>query len=243
MATKGTKGKAETAKTLQYSGSVHHALGAYIMGEWKFEGNCDDTSGNGHNGTCTGLTFVDNDISELGIAGQFNGTTDYVEVANFNDINGLESLTVIGWVKTGDTSWMLVSKYQTDGKLFFVWFATDKLYFTMTGLLPLYHFCTKISDTNLSDFFKSDEWHFIAATYDGSERAIYLDGEKCNSLPASGKIDAGSSPLRIGAYHGAYSYNLEGLIDEVRIYEEALSSAQIQKLYVEGAMKRGIALE
>lgn len=51
-----------------------------------------------------------------------------------------------------------------------------------------------------------------------------------------------SGVVAIGSYRGI-SYYFNGLIDEVRIYSEALASAQIKKLYAEGAEKRGLLSE
>ena len=249
VAVQDARDKAGIAKVLQYSGTIKNVLGAYVIGEWLFEDDPQgttvvDTSGNGNNGTWSGLGehWDDvNSIPELGTAGKFNGTNDYVEITDFNMINGLESLSVTGWVKTNDTEWMLVSKHNGgDGKSFYVYFNEPTLYYGINGLSPTTWFQCDIP----TGFFKSNEWHFIVATYNGSERVMYIDGEEvssCNDNSSSGVIDAGLEPLRIGSYTSS-SYLFDGLIDEVRIYDQGLSSAQIQKLYAEGIKKRGITI-
>ena len=74
---------------------------------------------------------------------------------------------------------------------------------------------------------------------------MFIDGkEACPSEPSIGVTKESPEPLRIGSYTDSGNvYNLDGLIDEVRIYNEGLSSSQIKKLYVEGAEKRGLVIE
>ncbi len=253
----GLKGRerARRAAALQFSATVYNTLGAYLMGEWKFDEGTDgvvatgteDTSGNDNDGTIRGNPIwkcadadKKNTPSGRGCSLDLNGTDDYVEVDNFN-INGLESFAATGWVNTGDDTWMVVSKGELDGKYFYFYFYSSYILgFSITGL----------TDTNItcdvgSGFFKFGEWHFLVANYSGSEIAIYLDGkEACQPETSSGTADAGNELLRMGAYTQlGGSYRLDGLIDEVRIYEEALTSAQIQKLYAEGAEKHGLLVK
>ncbi|MDD2732203.1 MAG: type II secretion system protein, partial [Candidatus Pacebacteria bacterium] len=51
LSTRGVRERGIIAKGLQFSGSIKHALGADIVGEWNFEDNCNDSTGNGNNGT------------------------------------------------------------------------------------------------------------------------------------------------------------------------------------------------
>ncbi|WP_375750505.1 LamG domain-containing protein [Vibrio sp. HN007] len=80
------------------------------------------------------------------------------------------------------------------------------------------------------------KWYHIAATYEASSGsiALYLNGVLATSNTVSANpIKTGSAPLRIG--HGlsdsGYNYTLDALIDEVRIYDVALSSSQISESY------------
>jgi len=74
-----------------------------------------------------------------------------------------------------------------------------------------------------------DQWHHIVGTYDGSTIALYLDGQPLDSKSASISIGTNSMPLSIGSWLGTYPF--EGLIDEVRIYNQALNEYQVQALY------------
>src|SRR5204863_3719140 len=70
-------------------------------------------------------------------------------------------------------------------------------------------------------------WSHLAATYDGSAVRLYLNGAQVASTPASGAAQTSSSPFRIGG-DSVWGEYFKGLIDEVRVYNRALTAAQIQ---------------
>jgi hypothetical protein len=69
-------------------------------------------------------------------------------------------------------------------------------------------------------------WTFLAGTYNGSTLSIYVNGALAASLPVSGVIFVTSDPLRIGGDWSGEMFT--GIIDDVRIYNTALSLTQIQ---------------
>ena len=75
-------------------------------------------------------------------------------------------------------------------------------------------------------------WHHVAATYDGVNLTLYLDGTLKNSKNASGTVQASTADLIIGAENSASLFN--GTVDELAIYNRALSLAEIQKHYERG---------
>lgn len=80
-------------------------------------------------------------------------------------------------------------------------------------------------------------WTHVAATWDAKSNTmkIYLNGNQKKSY--TGSLDwtiSTSCNIQIGRYYTTSSYVFHGLIDEVRIYEESLPSAQIEKIYVQG---------
>ncbi len=70
------------------------------------------------------------------------------------------------------------------------------------------------------------DWHFIAATWDGSVIKIYIDGKKAKELPCKGKLSKGNGALYIGSRGGGGRW-VEGFLDEIKIYNRALDAKEI----------------
>ena len=89
--------------------------------------------------------------------------------------------------------------------------------------------------TNIND----GEWHYVTVTYDGTNLKIYTDDDDEQSTAASGTVDANGKNLFIGARNDNGTANswLKGQVDEVRIYDRVLTSAEITKNYNHGKSK------
>ncbi len=224
--------KARIAAGLQFSASIKHALGANIAGEWGFENSLVDTSGNERHGTISGEASYNEDAIVGSNSLFFNG--GYVSMDN----SGLglsselaQAMTIEAWINsstfTGAVYFMVAAKFPN----FYFSFIGDKLVFGLIGV-------GEIDSGNRG--FEIEKWYHIVGTYNGSEMKIFADGEEVGSKEnLSGNMTPFTNPLSIGTYNAGL-HLFRGLIDEVRIYSEGLSSAQIKKLYVEGAKKRGL---
>jgi hypothetical protein len=88
--------------------------------------------------------------------------------------------------------------------------------------------------------WRINEWTHIVVTDDTSTAKMYINGKLIDTGP--GQVTIISTNLRFGARY-TDSNHLQGTIDDVRIFDEALSSAQIKKLYVEGTERHKLAEE
>jgi dihydrofolate reductase len=70
-------------------------------------------------------------------------------------------------------------------------------------------------------------WTHLAVSYDRTTIRLYVNGSQVSSQPATGAIATSSNPLSIGG-DSIYGQYFSGLIDEVRVYNTALTAAQIQ---------------
>jgi len=234
----GTRSKANIARGLQFSQSVHHALGAYAVGVWSFdEGSgtiANDASGYGNNGTINGASYTIDTPSSQGYALNFDGVDDYVETGS----NGFSTKigTIAIWAKANNWGGTLWTNYRGDcGRIRLNTGAS--IYFFRTNSV-----CS--SATILSATAPSvDQWHHIAVPYDfdNDKYALYIDGIQVKYSNSSyDDMGASASTMQIGCMKdfdwpgndmGAF---FNGLIDEVRIYEKALETAQIEELYYAG---------
>jgi len=73
----------------------------------------------------------------------------------------------------------------------------------------------------------ANTWTHLAATYDGATMRLYVNGVQVASRAQTGAIATSTNPLQIGG-DSIYGQYFAGRIDEVRIYNRALSAAQIQ---------------
>jgi len=86
---------------------------------------------------------------------------------------------------------------------------------------------TYVSENVLFD----NNWHLISLTYDENKIISYIDGEKVNERVFPGTLSTSLLPLFIGNMSASSTYNTIGLIDNVRIYNRALSEDEIKTLY------------
>ena len=113
-------------------------------------------------------------------------------------------------------------------------------------------FCLRVLDSNVICFYTLDNcgagdaaigktiiddntWYHIAATWDGDEIAICVDGVLDVTLPTKRNPKTRGMPLRIGAMGNNSTTQFDGAIDEVRVYNRALSEGEIkQNMMAEG---------
>jgi len=85
--------------------------------------------------------------------------------------------------------------------------------------------------------FWNGDWHHVVGTYDGSKAVIYIDGVENNSIDCSGPIATNDWDVWIGNWAslgGGTGASWWGGIDDVRVYDEALSAEEVYALYLEG---------
>jgi hypothetical protein len=74
------------------------------------------------------------------------------------------------------------------------------------------------------------EWHYLTSVYDGAALTIYVDGIASGTVAASGSIRTDGQALFIG-HNGAGGDSLKGIVDEVRVFNQALPAAEVNWLY------------
>jgi hypothetical protein len=182
-----------------------------------------DMSGNGHTGTINGAVWVTG--GRFGQALSFDGTNDWVTVDDANDLDLTTGMTVSAWVNpTVSTKWRtVILKEQTNGLAY-------ALYGNDNSPRPAAYVNTGRNDLAARGVaaLPTNTWTHLSATYDGASLRLYVNGVQVGSRSVSGAIVASSSPLRIGGNAVWGDEFFAGLIDEVRIYDRALSASEIQ---------------
>ncbi|MHC4367240.1 MAG: LamG-like jellyroll fold domain-containing protein [Planctomycetota bacterium] len=203
-----------------------------LIGWWKLDDGSGDVAADAGAGGLDGTLLGDPAWTD-GIAGkalQFDGDGDYVDLSNHPDFDITGRITVSAWIKVdafdkpyqtiiskGDTSWRLQRSA-----------GTDTLEFGCMGVpVPNNPVWGGIyGKTNVND----GQWHHALGTYDGSTISLYVDGDLDVSVEAPGSIKTNDKPVYIGENSEKPGRFWNGLIDDVRVYNYALSADEIATL-------------
>ncbi|MBN1998068.1 CotH kinase family protein [candidate division KSB1 bacterium] len=184
-----------------------------------------DHSGNGLDGTIMGGATYDEGFVGGGLA--FNGVDAYVNCGNPPELNMTEELSLMAWVYPHDI---------TDGGQHDPWISKgDQQYALKNGAGDYFEFFIydngwHAPNVELDENY-NDEWHHYAGTYDGSELKMYIDGELMQTYEHEGVINTTEYDFYIGSNSQASGRFFEGILDEVRVYDIALSDVEIATIY------------
>ena len=204
---------------------------ASLVGLWHFDDDdALDYSGNLNHGTLMGDTSW---ISgKFGNALSFDGDGDYVQLPTSNTILNTNTFTIEAWFKTslnhpayGGTEGRLVNLHWKDTASTAV-----SLYVEKDKIGLLYHkgSMQHVWVKHEVNYF-NNVWHHIAVTYDTTTYRLYYDGSEVASKDDNfGGF--GAYPAFLGAYISTERF-FNGDIDEVRIWNVALSQDQLGKVY------------
>jgi len=193
-----------------------------------------DLSGHVSDGTVTGTTIV---LGKYGMARYFNGVGDRIGVTSPASLPlGSSARTLSAWVYIVD--------YPTSNAAFVVAYGANGPATGYAFGLGIDIFGNVISDiygarASSTLLVYSNEWHFIAATYSGgSSVTLTLDGiSQSKSYGATPNTQSGE--LDVGTWFNGACCSFLGYVDEVRVYNRALSTEDVGILYTKNALKRG----
>jgi len=177
-----------------------------------------DWSGNNATGSWLGaLGSQWTTSSKIGAyAGALNGTNNSINILNISPIPQNGPATIIGWFKLNRTANSLGTSFNFFNELYQ---NHNNNYLYMAGAGTVNYF---------SPTFTTSVWHHLALTYNGTEETdlLYLDGVQYGPSIGTPSTNNGSiSPFNIG------SGNFLGSIDDIRVYNRVLSSAEVKALY------------
>jgi hypothetical protein len=197
-----------------------------LVGAWGFDepsgSTVSDSSGKGNTGTITGATRTTG--GKVGGALSFNGTSDWVTIPDSNSLDVTSGVTMEAWVRPTaiGSAWRAVMLKEQAGDLIYALYAGDS-----KGRAAADVFTTADKGLSGTTATPLNAWTHLAATYDGTTLRIYVNGVQAASKPVSGTIRTSTGVLRIGG-NSIWGEWFAGLIDEVRVYNTALTAAEIQ---------------
>ncbi|MBS1771540.1 MAG: gliding motility-associated C-terminal domain-containing protein [Bacteroidetes bacterium] len=231
---------------LTFSFGTHAQLSSGLLAHWDFNTTANDVTGNGHNGTSFNTSNATGALGLSNTAYNFNGTNSYISVPYQSDLN-VSNFTVTAIIKplgyyTGlcEGNYVLArgavgssggyglqlyeNAYNSCGTL-----DTSKEVFA--AMAPV---LTSATTNQYSPQTVSNNWYCVIASFDGSVAKVYINGvlKSITSATAS-SFGSSTSGLSIGAYAAGfpnYPYWVNGNIDDIRLYNRALSTSDVDSL-------------
>ena len=205
-----------------------------LVGHWTFnEGKgltAYDFSGNDNHGTLVGAPdWSENRFFEEDRALEFDGVGDYVDIS-YTGFPVMTSITVSAWYRPNQASGKyshLVTRYGPNGISFSLYQASSKLEFYINGG----------GEANLiisdNDVIIENTWHHIVGIFNGETKnqEVFINGLSAGKRNYNVVLNNSNTNIVIGdsAYHDVSKF--DGQIDEVRIYNRALSPSEVKLLY------------
>jgi glucose/arabinose dehydrogenase len=183
-----------------------------------------DVSANGRTGTIGGGASWSTS-GKFGNALSFNGSSGLVSIADAASLDFTSTLTIEAWVRpTSRSNWdtVVAKGYGGSGRAY-------ALYAGDNNGRPAAAVRINSSERSTagSPALPLHTWSHVAMTYGGGRLRVYVNGVQVGSSSVTGTIRTSSDPLTIGG-STAWGRWFAGSIDEVRIYNRALTQSQIQ---------------
>ncbi|MHC4622959.1 MAG: right-handed parallel beta-helix repeat-containing protein, partial [Planctomycetota bacterium] len=182
---------------------------------YRFEGDTSDSSGNGHHGEPIGNPAYSADCREGAYSISLDGADDYVEV-DFVGIGGNSPRTIAGWVKATKPAaempdWRGIFGFTGPG--------VADTHFDIQRNANSDHYCIHVYGWEQNIAPLDQEWHHLAATYDGKTITWYDNG---NLVGSEARVLNTNDHVHIGRREDR-GYCFPGLVDDVRIYERDIA--------------------
>jgi len=198
---------------------VEHPPG--LISWWPGDGHAFDIVSENHGTLENGATYAP---GMVGQAFSFDGTDDFVTFSE-SETGQLQQLTIELWVKLNTLRPDRIQRFFTiDNEKAVLRSDYGRLHFYM-------RIAGELRSISVENVLKAGVFHYVVGTYDGQVMRLYLDGVQVGSLKISGTVEYGEYI----SFSNPDIETLDGLLDEVGIYNRALIASEIQEIYKAGS--------
>jgi len=228
ISTSSSIDKANVAKLKVFEESMANDLAANMVSRWKLDGNANDSWG-GKNGVWYGAGAGDNSSANYRpesecVSGQcldFDGTDDYVNCGSMNIANSLFTISL--WMKANYITGQNMA-IDLDSSV-----NTDEIWISGNGVIRSY----TVAYSEEMFFTPANDWiHIALIKPDTAKAVVYKNGILEDTVTDWKSFN--NAELNLSYRERTNGYFYDGLIDDVRIYDAALSSSQIKQNYIAG---------
>lgn len=232
---------------LDKTGDFEEVASSNLIGWWKFDdtsvGTATDSSSNSNDGTHT--NFVSANVGVTGVFGTAlnfdEGDTpeDYVDMGNISALDvGTKSYSVAVWIKpkgwsAANTKYQIITKRQDTSYEWTFGFQYDSTPTLQMRFTSIVAGTSRSNSIVVSPVLSNDVWYFLVYVIDRSQEKafFYIDGEyKGESNLTSGVDYSNTGSFRLGI-RAAFAENFYGTMDDLRVYNKALTSDEVAGLY------------
>jgi uncharacterized protein (TIGR03437 family) len=220
-----------------------------LIAFYPFTGNANDVSGSNANGTVSGAVLTADRFGKSNQSYSFDGLDDHIAIGNPAAIQTTTKVTVAGWVnidafKSNQSLMAIITKIYFDpnagGNPAKGYWLRQDFYGngTPSFAVALYSATGTYSGMYVggNEALTTGTWMFIAMTINDTQLKVYKNGTLTNDVTNSvNLVDGTQGDLMIGTYGGGFKF--DGLIDDVTIYNRALSDNEVQQLYEQTVTK------
>lgn len=209
---------------------------------YPFSGSAEDVSGQNNHAIVQGATLTIDRFGRPHQAYQFDGENDYLEIPDAASLDMAEQLSVSVWLYYEPPAeqgyYTILEKSEpTEGLAHYgLWLIEERLEFCVqpqAGVFDQVGWCLGSPDS-LS--LATSQWYHVVGTYEGGTTQLYVNNELVAQRSDSRKqLAVNDSPIFIGAdptdpHQPAVRY-FRGILDDLRLYERAITAAEIELLY------------
>ena len=201
-----------------------------LVAYYPFDGNANDVSGNGYNGTPSGgVTFTADRFGNPNSAVLFDGSSGSITTLPLNFASN-STVSVSLWLKANSPTGGPATYYLAIDNTAFV--VAHSYYPSPSPGLNQIVFGAQSGTTTgtAGGYITPGNWYHFVGTYDGTTIRAYINGSLIQQTNLSGPMNDPNSPLNFGGV-STYPYYWNGSLDDVRIYNRALTDAEVAQLY------------
>ena len=219
-----------TLTFLSIFGLTHAQVPSYVptnglVGWWPFNGNANDESGNGNNGTVNGATLTADRFGVTNKAFSFDGD-DYIN--GFVNNSGLSNLSFSVWVNTPNTSsGTFVHLGSDNGSPYCNGVSLGNFSAPSTNLVGHY---SCIGFFNSSANFATNQWSHCTMVLQNNVLYFYINGILLSQIPTAGFYSPDDN-FWFGSTYINYVSMFLGKLDDIGIWNRALTDCEIKDLY------------
>jgi hypothetical protein len=215
-----------------FSESIRNNLLLNLVSEWKLDGDATDSWGN-NNGINNGAVFIADEsqcVSE-GCA-SFSGDNNYISVAKNSTLDFSNQFTISWWWNKTTYDSVQIHFLKGDDWEDFNYYIYYSLGFFHLSVMNTESIPYSITYANTPI---SEKFNFYTFSNDGSHIKFYINGEEVDSSDSGSMLKTFPEKyLLIGTHNPGYLYPIRGKLDEIQIYNAAISETAIKQNYLSG---------